>query len=93
MSTTTKSDLINHIATNAGLTKTDAEKALAARTDAVTGALAGGDKVTLVGFGTFSVTNRAARTGRNPRTKAPLQIPASHTVRFKAGSALKGSVN
>ena len=93
MSTTTKSDLINHIATNAGLTKTDAEKALAALTDAVTGALANGDKVTLVGFGTFSVTNRAARTGRNPRTKEPIQIPASNSVRFKAGSALKGSVN
>jgi DNA-binding protein HU-beta len=89
----TKNDLVNHIAASAGIKKVQAELALAAVTDGVREALAGGKKVTLVGFGSFSVSERAARQGRNPQTKAPMLIPASKTVKFKAGKALKDSVN
>ncbi len=93
MATTTKADLVASIANAAGIKKTEAEKALEAVTSGIKDALANGSKVTLVGFGTFSVTQRAARTGRNPRTKEPINIPASNSVKFKPGTALKGAVN
>ncbi|MGA1598114.1 MAG: HU family DNA-binding protein [bacterium] len=89
----TKAELIDAMASGAGLTKVDAERALKAFQDAIEGAMKSGDSVTLVGFGTFSVSQRPARTGRNPQTKAPMQIPASKVVRFKAGSKLKQAVN
>jgi DNA-binding protein HU-beta len=89
----TKAELVSTIASEAGLKKVDAERALSALTGAIQGALAGGQKVTLVGFGTFSVGSRRARMGRNPRTKAPMQIPASKTIKFKPGKAMKDAVN
>jgi DNA-binding protein HU-beta len=89
----TKADLVNAMAEKAGLSKTDAEKALKAFADAVTGALKAGEKVALVGFGTFSVSARAARTGKNPQTGAKINLPAAKTPKFKAGKALKDSVN
>jgi DNA-binding protein HU-beta len=89
----TKADLVNAMAEKAGLSKTDAEKALKAFADAVTDALKAGEKVALVGFGTFSVSARAARTGKNPQTGAKINIPAAKTPKFKAGKALKDSVN
>ena len=89
----TKADLVNSIAEKAGLSKADAEKALKAFTDAVTDALKAGEKVSLVGFGTFSVGQRAARTGQNPQTGAKINIPAAKVPKFKAGKALKDSVN
>jgi len=89
----TKADLVNAMAEKAGLTKADAEKALKAFTDAVTEALKAGEKVSLVGFGTFSVGERAARTGQNPQTGAKIQIAAAKSPRFKVGKALKDSVN
>ncbi|MBW2512169.1 MAG: HU family DNA-binding protein, partial [Deltaproteobacteria bacterium] len=73
----TKADLVNSIAEKAGLSKADAEKALKAFTDAVTDALKAGEKVSLVGFGTFSVGQRAARTGQNPQKKKKINIPAA----------------
>ena len=87
-----KADLISKIATNSGLSKKDSEKALSATIDAITDALKGGDKVQLVGFGIFDVKQRAARTGRNPKTKEAIKIPASRTPQFKAGKALKDAV-
>ena len=89
----TKADLVNAMAEKAGLSKTDAEKALKAFTERVTNALKAGDKVSLVGFGTFSVGQRAARTGKNPQTGAKIKIPAAKTPKFKAGKALKDAVN
>jgi DNA-binding protein HU-beta len=89
----TKADLVNAIADKAGLSKADAEKALKALTGAVTKALKAGEKVSLVGFGTFSVGQRAARTGKNPQTGAKIKIPAAKTPKFKAGKALKDAVN
>ena len=89
----TKADLVNAIAEQAGLSKADAEKALKAFTGAVTQALKAGEKVSLVGFGTFSVGQRAARTGKNPQTGAKIKIPAAKTPKFKAGKALKDAVN
>jgi DNA-binding protein HU-beta len=89
----TKADLVNAIAEKSGLSKTDAEKALKAFTDAVTEALKTGEKVALVGFGTFSVGERAARIGKNPQTGAKIEIPAAKTPKFKAGKALKDSVS
>ena len=89
----TKADLVSAIANGAGLKKADAEKALGALTGAVQNALIDGKKVTLVGFGSFSVSHRAARMGRDPQTKKPIQIKASNGVKFKAGKALKESVN
>jgi DNA-binding protein HU-beta len=89
----TKADLVNAMAEKAGLSKTDAEKALKAFSDAVTDALKAGEKVALVGFGTFSVSSRAARTGKNPQTGAKIDIPAAKTPKFKAGKALKDAVN
>jgi len=87
-----KAELINEIATNSGLSKRDSEKALAATLDAVMKALAAGDKVSLVGFGIFEVKERAARTGRNPKTKEVIQIPATKTPQFKAGKVFKEAV-
>ena len=88
-----KSELIDAIATDAGLSKADAGKALDATLAAVTGALKGGDSVSLVGFGTFQVKDRAARSGRNPQTGATIQIAAAKVPGFKAGKALKDAVN
>ena len=89
----TKADLVNSIAEKAGLNKADAEKALKAFTDAVTDALKAGEKVSLVGFGTFSVGDRAARQGQNPQTGAQITIPAAKATKFKAGKALKEAIN
>ena len=89
----TKADLVNSIAEKAGLNKADAEKALKAFTDAVTDALKAGEKVSLVGFGTFSVGDRAARQGQNPQTGAKIDIPAAKVPKFKAGKALKDAIN
>jgi len=88
-----KSDLVDAIADSAGLSKADAGRALDAVVDTVTGALKAGDSVSLVGFGTFTVRDRAARTGRNPRTGQTIQIKASKNPAFKAGKALKDAVN
>ena len=88
-----KVELIEAVATKAGLTKADAGRALDATIEAITGALAKGDKVPLVGFGTFATSKRAARVGRNPQTGAEVKIPARTAVTFKAGSALKDAVN
>lgn len=87
-----KSELIDAIAENGGLSKADAGKALDATIASVTEALKAGDTVTLVGFGTFSVKERLARTGRNPQTGATLEIKASKVPSFKAGKGLKDSV-
>jgi len=88
-----KSDLIDSIAASTGLTKADAGRALDAATDAIAKALKTGQSVSLVGFGTFTVKHRAARTGRNPRTGATIHIAASNNPSFKAGKALKDAVN
>lgn len=88
----TKNELIAAVAEAAELTKKDAEKAVTATVDAITKALADGDKVSLVGFGTFEARKRPARTGRNPRTKETIEIPASTVPAFKAGKALKDAV-
>lgn len=88
-----KSELVEAISVSAELSKADAGRALDAFVDAVTKALKGGDSVTLVGFGTFAVRKRAARTGRNPKTKEPMKIKASQSPAFKAGKALKDAVN
>ncbi|MCZ3076848.1 HU family DNA-binding protein [Acinetobacter baumannii] len=88
-----KSDLIANIAIDAELTKTQAAAALQAVEDAITAALAEGGSVSLVGFGTFSVKERAARTGRNPKTGEQIQIAASKVPSFKAGKALREAVN
>ena len=87
-----KNELIAKIADGAELTKKDAEKALNAFVDSVTGALKKGDKVTLIGFGTFEVRARAARKGRNPATGKEITIAASKVPVFKAGKALKDSI-
>lgn len=89
----TKVELINAIAEKTGLTKKDADAALKAVVDTVTEALVKGDKVQLVGFGTFEVRARGERTGRNPRTKETITIPASKAPAFKAGKALKDAVS
>jgi DNA-binding protein HU-beta len=87
-----KADLISKIAVNSGLSKKDSEKALGAAIDAIVESLKEGEKVQLVGFGIFDVKERAARTGRNPKTKEAIKIPASRTPQFKAGKALKDAV-
>jgi len=89
----TKADLVNAMAEKAGLSKSDAEKALKAFVDSVTDAMKAGEKVALVGFGTFSVGQRAARVGKNPQTGAQIKIKAAKTPKFKAGKALKDAVN
>lgn len=88
----TKDGLVEKIAGDAGISKKDAEVALKSVIGAISGALAGGEDVALVGFGTFSVSERAARAGRNPRTGETIQIAASKGVKFKAGKALKEAV-
>jgi len=88
-----KSELIEAIATSADIPKAAAGRALDAMVDSVAGALKEGDQVVLVGFGTFSVKDRAARTGRNPQTGQPIQIAAARVPSFKAGKALKDAVN
>ncbi len=88
-----KNDLIARVAQDAKLTKGDASEAVEATLDNVIKALQGGDEVRLVGFGTFSVTQRAASEGRNPRTGEKIHIPASKNPKFKAGKALKDAVN
>ncbi len=87
-----KAELIAHIAEEAGITKTQANTSLDAFVDAVTKTLKKGDKVTLVGFGTFSVTKRAARNGRNPQTGEVIKIKARKVARFKAGKELSGKL-
>ena len=89
----TKTELVSVVADKAGLTKVDADRAVKALLDAVTDCLKSGDKLSIVGFGTFSVSKRAARTGKNPKTLAKIEIPAANTPRFKAGKALRESVN
>ncbi|PLX90045.1 MAG: DNA-binding protein HU [Desulfuromonas sp.] len=89
----TKTELVNAIAEKAELSKSDSEKALKAFVDTVTEALKAGDKIALVGFGTFSVGDRAARVGKNPQTGAEIKIPAAKVPKFKAGKALKDAVN
>jgi len=88
-----KSELIDAVAGSADISKAAAARAVDGVTSAITKALSGGDQVTLVGFGTFSVRDRAARTGRNPRTGEEIQIAAAKIPAFKAGKALKDSVN
>lgn len=88
-----KSDLVGIVAEKAGLSKKDADKAVAAFVDAITEALVEGDKISLVGFGTFSVKDRPAREGINPFTKEAIKIAASKAPVFKAGKSLKETVN
>lgn len=87
-----KSELIAEIVESAGISKAEAGRALDGLTDAIAVALKKGDSVSLIGFGTFSVKERAARTGRNPQTGATIEIAASKTPSFKAGKALKDAV-
>jgi DNA-binding protein HU-beta len=88
-----KSELVEAIAEQTGLTKADSERALSALIEIVQNSVRGGDKVTLPGFGSFSVTERKARTGRNPQTGASIKIAASKAPKFTAGSAFKNTVN
>ncbi len=88
-----KAELVEAIATKAGLTKADANRALEATFEVITKALKKGERVPVAGFGTFNVTKRKAREGRNPQTGATVKIPARKAVTFKAGTALKDAVN
>ncbi|WP_303840258.1 HU family DNA-binding protein [Selenomonas ruminantium] len=88
-----KTELVANIAEKSGLTKKDAEKALGAFFESVQQALIEGDRVQLIGFGTFEVKERAARKGRNPQTGKEIEIPAAKNPVFKAGKALKDAVN
>ncbi|MCR5451875.1 MAG: HU family DNA-binding protein [Lachnospiraceae bacterium] len=88
-----KTELVTAMAENADISKKDAEAALKAFTDVVAQELKKGEKIQLVGFGTFEVSERAARTGRNPQTGAEMNIPASKAPKFKAGKALKDMIN
>jgi DNA-binding protein HU-beta len=88
-----KGELIEAVGTQAGLAKAEATRAVDAVLDVITGALKSGDAVSLVGFGTFAVKARAARSGRNPRTGETIEIAATKTPNFKAGKALKDAVN
>jgi DNA-binding protein HU-beta len=87
-----KAELINAVAASADVSKKDAETVVSAALDAITAALKDGDKVQLVGFGSFEVKKRAERIGRNPKTKESIKIPASKVPVFKAGKALKDTV-
>lgn len=87
-----KAELISAIAAESGLSKADSKKALDAFIASVTTALKSGEKVSLVGFGTFAVSERAARTGINPSTKASITIPAKKVAKFKAGAELAGAI-
>ncbi|MGN0481732.1 MAG: HU family DNA-binding protein [Lachnospiraceae bacterium] len=88
-----KTELVAEIAAKTGLTKVSSEKALKALIEAVSAELKKGGKIQLVGFGTFEVTERKARTGKNPQTGKAIKIPASKAPKFKAGKALKEAVN
>jgi len=88
-----KNELIDGVANAAGLSKSDAGKAVDSVIDAISGALAAGGEVRMTGFGTFSTASRAASTGRNPRTGEAIQIAASTRPKFKAGKSLKDAVN
>lgn len=88
-----KAELINAIAAEAGLSKADAKKALDATVKAVSDALVAGDKVSLIGFGTFSVSSRSSRKGINPKTKQAITIEAKKVAKFKAGAELTAAVN
>lgn len=88
-----KAELVEFMAESADLTKADAARALTAFTEAVKTSLKKGDKITLVGFGTFSSSERAARDGRNPKTGEPMKIKASTVAKFKPGKALKDYLN
>ena len=88
-----KADLINAMAKDANLSKADAKRALESLTSSVTSELKKGNKVALIGFGTWSISARSARTGRNPQTGATIQIKAKKVAKFKAGAALAGAVN
>ena len=89
----TKKEIVAMAADEAGISKAKAEVAINAAFDGITSALKGGNKVTFVGFGTFSTSHRKARVGRNPRTGESIQIKASQVPKFKAGKALKDAVN
>ena len=88
----TKEELVAKVAKDAGITKTQAASVLKSVLSSIKRALAKGDRVSLVGFGTFSVAKRAARNGRNPATGQPIRIPAANVPKFKAGKKLKGAV-
>ncbi len=88
-----KTDLVNAIAEKANLTKVDAKNALDACLEAIAGALENNDKVALIGFGTFSVSEKTARTGINPRTKETINIPARKVVKFKPGAEISNKLN
>ncbi|MBR1385676.1 MAG: HU family DNA-binding protein [Bacilli bacterium] len=88
-----KAELVEAIATKTGLTKADANRALDATFEVITKALKKGERVPVAGFGTFNVSKRKAREGRNPQTGATVKIPARKAVTFKAGTALKDAVN
>jgi len=88
-----KADLVDSIAASAGITKSQAGTALDAAVESISGALRKGHRVTLVGFGTFSVSQRRARNGRNPQTGKPIKIAARRVARFSAGAELRKSVN
>ncbi|MHA7111963.1 HU family DNA-binding protein [Sunxiuqinia elliptica] len=87
-----KAQLIDAIADKAGLTKADAKKALDAFVESTTDALKNGDRVALIGFGSFAVATRSARTGRNPQSGAPIEIPEKKVVKFKPGAELSDAV-
>lgn len=89
----TKTELVNSIVEKSELSKSDAEKAIKAFVDTVTEVLQQGDKIAMVGFGTFSVGDRAARVGKNPQTGEAINIPAAKVPKFKAGKALKEAIN
>lgn len=88
-----KTELVAAIANESGLTKADAARALEATVSSITNAMSNGDAVAIIGFGTFKVGDRAARTGRNPQTGAEMQIPAAKVPKFSAGKGLKEAVN
>lgn len=88
-----KTELVAAVAEKTGASKKDSEKLVSAVFETVTDALVAGDKVSLVGFGAFEVKERPARTGRNPRTKEAIEIPASRAAAFKPGKALKDAIN
>lgn len=88
-----KNELIDRVSEKTGLSKTDASKALDAITDAITETVKTGDNVVLVGFGSFEVGTRSARTGRHPRTGEPMKIPAKKVIKFKVGKKLKDAVS
>ena len=88
-----KSELIDSMAGKSGLSKADAAKALDALIESVTEGLSNGDRIALIGFGSWSVERRSARTGRNPRTGDEIQIPAKNVIKFKAGAGLSSAVN